>query len=92
MVITVGNPQGINNTFVNSLAVMPNPAQVGEPIRILGTFDDATVEVTSATGALVYTAQNLINPITIPGMPVAGVYLIRLRENGRIYQAKLMVK
>ena len=92
LVITVGNPQGINNTFVNSLAVMPNPAQVGEPIRILGTFDDATVEVTSATGALVYTAQNLINPITIPGMPVAGVYLIRLRENGRIYQAKLMVK
>lgn len=92
LVITVGNPQGINNTFVNSLAVMPNPAQVGEPIRILGTFDDATVEVTSATGALVYTAQNLINPITIPGMPVAGVYLIRLRENDRIYQAKLMVK
>jgi len=92
LVITVGNPQGINNTFVNSLAVMPNPAQVGEPIRILGTFDDATVEVTSATGALVYTAQNLNNPITIPGMPVAGVYLIRLRENDRIYQAKLMVK
>lgn len=92
LVITVGYPQSINNTFVNSLAVMPNPAQVGEPIRILGTFDDATVEVTSATGALVYTAQNLINPITIPGMPVAGVYLIRLRENGRIYQAKLMVK
>lgn len=92
LVITVGNPQSINNTFVNSLAVMPNPAQVGEPIRILGTFDDASIEVTSATGALVYTAQNLINPITIPGMPVAGVYLIRLRENGRIYQAKLMVK
>ena len=92
LVITVGYPQSINNTFVNSLAVMPNPAQVGEPIRILGTFDDATVEVTSATGALVYTAQNLINPITIPGMPVAGVYLIRLRENGLIYQAKLMVK
>lgn len=92
LVITVGYPQSINNTFVNSLAVMPNPAQVGEPIRILGSFDDATVEVTSATGALVYTAQNLINPITIPGMPVAGVYLIRLRENGRIYQAKLMVK
>ena len=92
LIITVGYPQSINNTFVNSLAVMPNPAQVGEPIRILGTFDDATVEVTSATGALVYTAQNLINPITIPGMPVAGVYLIRVRENGRIYQAKLMVK
>ena len=92
LVITVGNPQGINNTFVNSLAVMPNPAKVGEPIRVLGDFEDASIEVTSATGALVYTAQNLINPITIPGMPVAGVYLIRLRENDRIYQAKLMVK
>ena len=92
LVITVGNPQGINNTFVNSLAVMPNPAKVGEPIRVLGDFEDASIEVTSATGALVYTAQNLINPITIPGMPVAGVYLIRLRENDRIYQTKLMVK
>lgn len=60
LIITVGNPQGINNTFVTTLAVMPNPAQVGEPIRILGTFDDASIEVTSATGALVYTAQNLI--------------------------------
>ena len=92
LVITVGNPQGINNTFVTTLAVMPNPAKVGEPIRVLGNYDNASIEVTSATGALVYTAQNLINPITIPGMPVAGVYLIRLRENGRIYQAKLMVK
>lgn len=92
LVIKVGNPQGINNTFVNSMAVTPNPAQVGQPVQVLGSFNDAAVEVISATGAVVYSAQNLSNPIVIPGMPAAGVYLIRLSAEGKVYQTKLMVK
>lgn len=92
LIVKVGNPQGINNTFVNSLALTPNPATVGEPVRILGNYNNAAVEVISATGAVVYQAQNLNNPIIIPGMPAAGVYLIRLTEGDKVYQAKLMVK
>ncbi len=92
LIVKVGNPQGINNTFVNSLALTPNPATVGEPVRILGNYNNAAVEVISATGAVVYQVQNLNNPIIIPGMPAAGVYLIRLTEGDKVYQAKLMVK
>ena len=92
LIVRVGNPQGINNTFVTSLALTPNPATVGEPVRILGNYNNAAVEVISATGAVVYQAQNLNNPIIIPGMPAAGVYLIRLTEGDKVYQAKLMVK
>jgi len=91
--ITVEGPaQGIVPVMVNSLALTPNPATVGEPVRILGNYNNAAVEVISATGAVVYQAQNLNNPIIIPGMPAAGVYLIRLTEGDKVYQAKLMVK
>ena len=92
LVINVGWPQGINNTFVTSLALTPNPATVGQPVRVLGNFNNASVEVVSATGALVYKAQNLIDPITIPGMPAAGVYFVRLMDGNKVYQAKLVVK
>ena len=93
-VINVGNAseEGIHNTFVNSLAIMPNPAAVGQPIDIYGNYDNASIEVVASTGALVYKAQNLNGAIVIPGMPAAGIYLIRLIENGKVYQAKLMVK
>lgn len=91
--ITVLGPmEDIVPVIVNSMAVTPNPAQVGQPVQVLGSFNDAAVEVISATGAVVYSAQNLSNPIVIPGMPAAGVYLIRLSAEGKVYQTKLMVK
>ena len=93
-VINVGNAidEGIHNTFVNSLAIMPNPAAVGQPINVYGSYNNAMIEVIASTGALVYKAQNLNGSIVIPGIPAAGIYLVRLTENGKVYQAKLMVK
>ena len=92
LIIKVGQPQGLNTVYANSLAVTPSPAAVGEPVRILGSYNNASVEVVSATGALVYKAQNLFSPITVPGLPAAGVYFIRLAEGDNIYQARLIVK
>jgi hypothetical protein len=92
LVVTVGTTEGISSTYVNTLALTPNPAEVGQAVRVIGTFDNAMLEVISATGAVVYKAQNLTNPITIPGMPAAGVYLVRVFDNGKAYQAKLVVK
>lgn len=92
LVITVGKAQGISSVYVNTLAVTPNPAAVGEPVHVLGSYSNADVEVLSATGAVVYKAQNLTSPIVLPGLPAAGVYFIRLAEGDRIYQARLIVK
>ena len=92
LVVTVGTTEGISSIYVNTLALTPNPATVGEPIQVLGTFDNPIIEVISATGAVAYKAQNVAKPILIPGMPVAGVYLVRVIDGDKIYQSKLMVK
>lgn len=92
LVITVGKAQGISSVYVNTLAVTPNPAAVGEPVNVLGSYSNADVEVLSATGAVVYKAQELSSQIVLPGLPAAGVYFIRLAEGDQIYQARLMVK
>ena len=92
LVITVGKAQGISSVYVNTLAVTPNPAAVGEPVNVLGSYSNADVEVLSATGAVVYKAQELSSPIVLPGLPAAGVYFIRLAEGDQIYQARLLVK
>jgi len=92
LVITVGKAQGISSVYVNTLAVTPNPAAVGEPVNVLGSYSNADVEVLSATGAVVYKAQELSSQIVLPGLPAAGVYFIRLAEGDQIYQARLIVK
>ena len=91
VIISVGVPQGVDNVFVNTIALDQNPASVGQSVKVFGNFHNAEVEVVSATGALVYKAQNL-NSVVIPGMPSAGVYLIRVSQNDDVYQAKLLVK
>lgn len=91
VIISVGVPQGVDNIFVNTIALDQNPASVGQSVKVFGNFHNAEVEVVSATGALVYKAQNL-NSVVIPGMPSAGVYLIRVSQNDDVYQAKLLVK
>lgn len=94
LIVRVGNPheQGLNNVFTNTLAVTPSPAVVGEAVRVLGNYNNAVVEVVSATGALVYKAQNLKNAISVPGLPTAGVYFVRLTDGNKVYQASLLVK
>lgn len=91
--IVVGKPTGLNSVFATSLAIMPNPVMVGQDIQVLGSFDsDAVLEVISTTGTCVYRNTHLTNPIVIPGLPVAGAYLVTITSNGQLYQAKLVVK
>lgn len=73
---------------------MPNPAKVGEPIQVMTTakIDNASVEVLSSTGAVIYHADNLHQPLVIPGIPTAGVYLVRVTASGNVYQAKLIIQ
>ncbi|MDY2942573.1 MAG: fibronectin type III domain-containing protein [Paludibacteraceae bacterium] len=92
--ITVGEPMGIGTTFVNTLALTPNPAKVGEPVQVITTamMNNATLDVISSTGTVIYHADNLCKPLIVPGIPAAGVYLVRVEADGNVYQAKLMVQ
>lgn len=90
--ITVDNATAIDNIFTNALTITPNPVSVGEAVRVLGQFSNAEVEVITATGAVAYRQQFTTGQITVPGIPVAGVYLVRLTDSKGVYHAKLVVK
>lgn len=93
LTIVVGEPTGLHTVFASSLAIAPNLVAVGQDVRVLGSFaSDAVVEVVSTTGARVYRQENIQSPLTIPGIPTAGVYLVTVTSDGQTYQAKLIVK
>ncbi len=93
LTIIVGEPTGLHSVFASSLAIAPNPVEVGQDIRVLGSFAaDAVVEVVSTTGARIYRAENVQSPITIPGIPVSGAYLVTVTSNGQVFQSKLIVR
>ena len=89
-VITVGEATGVDNVFVNSLALAPNIVGVGQSTSILGNFSaDAVLEVYQATGALVVRSNEVR---TVPGMPTAGVYMVVVKSGDQLYQSMLIVK
>ena len=89
-VITVGEATGVDNVFVNSLALAPNIVGVGQSTSIHGNFSaDAVLEVYQATGALVVRSNEVR---TVPGMPTAGVYLVVVKSGDQLYQSMLIVQ
>ena len=92
VVINVDNAEGVDDIFANTLAVTPNPVGVGQSVRVLGQFSNAEVEVITATGAVAYKQQYTTGQVILPGMPAAGIYLVRLTDNKGEYHAKLVVK
>ena len=88
-----GEGQAVDNLKVLQLSVAPNPASVGEPIEILSQVSmvpDFSLMVFDAIGQLVYATDE--PSLTIPGLPVAGYYTVRLTSDGQSFQAKLLVK
>lgn len=92
VVINVDNADGVDDIYANTLAVTPNPVAVGENVRVLGQFSNAEVEVITATGAVAYKQQFTAGQVVLPGMPAAGIYLVRLTDSKGEYHAKLVVK
>ncbi len=84
---------GISNTSIHSLQLTPNPARIGEPVRIITDVHNAAeyaLSVISSTGQLVYESHT--PALTMPGLPIAGIYTVRLVADGKVYQTRLLVK
>ncbi len=97
LTIIVGTPTGLDNVRTNSLVVAPNPVSVGQDIRILNDFSatelqQMSVDVYSHTGALVYHAENLSEPLVVPGLNAAGVHTVRLTTANGVYIAPVVVR
>lgn len=84
---------GISNVEFGSLTVVPNPVHAGENIRLMNSFrpaDDYVLTVHDALGQVVYTTHTAQSQI--PGIPVSGYYVVRVVNNGQVFQAKLLVQ
>ena len=83
---------GLSSVEVGTLLLNPNPARVGEPIRIVSKFssyDRYSVSVLSALGQTVFHSDTPVE--YLPGMSQAGVYTVRVATDTQMYQAKLLV-
>ena len=88
--------QAVENIYAQSLIIAPNPVKAGEPIRILNSFaaealKEARIEIISAAGALVYTQHGAEKPLILPGIPVSGLYTVRIIVGDEIFISSLLV-
>ncbi|MBO4690343.1 MAG: fibronectin type III domain-containing protein [Paludibacteraceae bacterium] len=88
--------EAISAVSAQSLLIAPNPVKAGEPIRILTSFSadelaEARIEIVSTSGALFYAQDGAEDPFVLPGIPVGGVYIVRIVVRDRIFISSLLV-
>jgi len=74
------------------MALQPNPSDKQFNIAIFGAMNgQSSLEIVDMQGKLVYQSQQLSSKMTIPSQDwSAGVYLVRLNENGQVFQKKFV--
>ncbi|MBR5215251.1 MAG: T9SS type A sorting domain-containing protein [Bacteroidales bacterium] len=78
---------GMGEVSANAVAIYPNPATTSNDINLATTCDK--VEVFNALGVKVAEYQNVD---TIDALEAAGVYVIRVTNNGNTQNCRLVVK
>ena len=91
---SIGNPYllsrgttGIGESAMSEVNIYPNPTTTGSEVN-LGSVCD-TVEVFNALGVKVAEYQNVD---TIDALETAGIYVIRITNNGNVQNCRLIVK
>ncbi len=74
------------------IALQPNPSDKQFEIALFGVINgQSSLEIVDMQGKVVYQSQQLSGKMTIPSQDwSAGVYLVRLNENGQIFQKKFI--
>jgi hypothetical protein len=74
------------------MALQPNPSNKQFDIAIFGVINgQSSLEIVDMQGKVVYQSQQLSGKMTIPSQDWSeGVYLVRLSENGQVFQKKFV--
>ncbi len=78
---------GIGEAAMSNINIYPNPTTTGREINLQATCD--TVEVFNALGVKVAEYQNVD---TIDALETAGIYVIRITNDGNVQNCRLVVK
>lgn len=97
LVLNIGAVDGLNNAYANTVAIAPNPAKVGEPVRVLSQFNASQLEnmvinVYSATGMLVSRQRPQVGNVVISPIETTGVYMVVINSGNQTWQSKLIVE
>jgi hypothetical protein len=89
---SAGNSAAIASPGVMGLIIEPNPAQTNSMLVISGTIKNATVLITDVLGKTVWEKTDVNeNQIDLPVERfAAGVYIIRVINNGEVSMVKLV--
>lgn len=87
----------LEENSVYNLKLTPNPVEKGQQAYILNSFSPAELselrlEVYSASGALVYSASSMSEPLVVPGLGTSGLHLVRIITSSGTYISPLVVK
>ena len=87
----------LEENSVYNLKLTPNPVEKGQQAYILNSFSPAELgelrlEVYSASGALVYSASSVSEPLVVPGVGTSGLHLVRIITSSGTYISPLVVK
>ena len=77
------------------LVLYPNPVVRNEEFRLLIPDDETVVEwtIVNALGAVVRQEKGMLNKSIVEGLPVSGVYVVRVVcKSGNVYRSRLVVK
>ena len=81
----------LNENADESINVYPNPACNSVAIDIEKEYTDLTVEIIDETGRVVYSRNDLENPISLDNF-VTGIYFVRLQVDGDVTTKKIVVE
>lgn len=87
------NENNINEITTNGamLSIFPNPASNSISIDIEKEYTDLTIEIIDETGRVVYSRNDLENPISLDNF-VTGIYFVRLQVDGDVTTKKIVVE
>jgi len=80
-----------NENADESITVYPNPACNSVAIDIEKEYTDLTVEIIDEMGRVVYSRNDLENPISLDNF-VTGIYFVRLQVDGDVTTKKIVVE
>ncbi len=89
--IVNNNPTCVYNINNEEIKIFPNPASNSISIDIEKEYTDLTVEIIDETGRVVYSRNDLENPISLDNF-VTGIYFVRLQIDGNVTTKKIVVE
>ena len=90
--VTVYDPSNIEEPAIEVLEIFPNPANIKSSLKLNKVFKNAHVTITNSIGQTVFNINNFSDDeIRFNSKLIPGTYIIRVDDDLKVYQKKLII-